>query len=125
MDNSQISAEGIPQCSQHPDRPVGDVCVNQSFEKIWPVITDDNALALFGFRRYRTSHLLNLRFLEEEIAKIDHKIFQAGLRLEKKRTGKDRLALSYASRDSFPEGGGPLIDDQLKQKLRALLKEYG
>ena len=37
--------------------------------KIWSNVTDDNALTLYGFRRFRTTHLLNPRLLETEIDK--------------------------------------------------------
>ena len=36
------------------------------FQKLWPDVTSDNRLSLFGFRRYRTTHLFNLRLLEAD-----------------------------------------------------------
>jgi hypothetical protein len=43
--------------------------------------TADNNLTLHGFRRSKTTHLLNLRYLEDEVAQIDHTLYQAGLSL--------------------------------------------
>ena len=45
------------------------------FPLLWQRSTEDNNLALHGFRRFKTTHLLNLRFLEEEIADLDHAIY--------------------------------------------------
>jgi hypothetical protein len=43
-----------------------------TFRKLWKHSTEDNNLALYGFRRFKTSHLLNLRYLEEEISRLDY-----------------------------------------------------
>jgi hypothetical protein len=43
--------------------------------------TADNNLTLHGFRRFKTTHLLNLRYLEDEVAQMDHTLYQAGLSL--------------------------------------------
>jgi len=37
--------------------------------------TADNNLTLHGFRRFKTTYLLNLRFLEEEIAQMDYTLY--------------------------------------------------
>ena len=96
------------------------------FRKSWAAITDPNPLTLFGFRRFRTSHLLNIRALELEILDIDHHIFQAGLGLGEMHGDRDRLALTHAIRD--PEAvrkNNPKIDESLLTRLRTLLQQYG
>ncbi|KAL8668688.1 MAG: hypothetical protein Q9168_006693 [Polycauliona sp. 1 TL-2023] len=96
-----------------------------TFRKAWHDATDDNYLTLFGFRRFRTAHLLNLRFLEQELDKIDHQIFQAGLSLDNSHKVIDRLALKQAKRDGNMEGRlENMIDDGLSNRLRCLLKQY-
>lgn len=102
-----------------------DIKAMKSFQKAWDIVTDDNYLTLFGFRRFRTAHLLNLRFLEEEIDKIDHQMFQAGLRLDNAPSAIDRLGLEHAKRDLSPRGPEELINHELVTKLRDLLKQYG
>lgn len=93
-----------------------------NFEKLWRNAVDDNYLTLFGFRRYRTSHLLNLRFLEAEIDKTDHTLFQAGLSLDYVPV-LDRLGLGTAKKDA-PPAAKP-VDRALVLQLRDLLKQYG
>ncbi|KAK0617665.1 hypothetical protein B0T14DRAFT_590498, partial [Immersiella caudata] len=52
-----------------------------------------------SFRRFKTSHLLNLRFLESEVAELDHKTFQAGLSLGGQPSPAERLGLGHSKRD--------------------------
>lgn len=92
------------------------------FDKLWRNAVDDNYLTLYGFRRYRTSHLLNLRFLEAEIDKIDHAIFQAGLSLDHLPV-LDKLGLKDAKKDATPVI--EIVDKTLILQLRELLKQYG
>ena len=40
------------------------------FSKLSPRVTNDNNVTLHGFRRFKNTNLLNLRFLEEEIAEL-------------------------------------------------------
>jgi hypothetical protein len=94
--------------------------VQDMFSKVWPTVTDPNPLVLFGFRRFRTSHLLNLRALEHEILEIDHQVFQAGLQLGKP-PGRDRLALDHAERDTLAF----VFDREKLERLRSLLLQYG
>ncbi|KAL6719006.1 hypothetical protein ACLMJK_003241 [Lecanora helva] len=94
------------------------------FRKLWLKVTDDNGLTLHGFRRFKTSHLLNLRFLEEDIAKVDHQIYQAGLKLGYKASPVDRLGLQHAKRDADAPDVEDVIDRELILRLRGLLKEY-
>ncbi|KAL6720816.1 hypothetical protein ACLMJK_002741 [Lecanora helva] len=96
-----------------------------SFRKFWRTATDANCLTLFGFRRFRTAHLLNLRFLEEEIDTIDHDIFQAGIRISCPSDSTDRLGLAHAKRDAKLQNDGVTISQDTMWKLRKLLKEYG
>ena len=96
-----------------------------TFQRAWHNATDDNYLTLFGFRRFRTAHLMNLRFLEEEIDKIDHEIYQAGLKLDNSYKTVDRLALKHAKLDNDMANIGEQVHEEMRRKLRALLKQYG
>ncbi|KAF2658060.1 hypothetical protein K491DRAFT_574418, partial [Lophiostoma macrostomum CBS 122681] len=51
------------------------------------------------FRRFKTTHLLNLRYLENEIVGMDHTIYQAGLSLSLSPSSEDRLGLGHARKD--------------------------
>ena len=93
------------------------------FPKFWREVSADNRQTLYGFRRFRTSHLLNLRFLEAEIDKIDRIFYQAGLSLET-RSVLDRLGIKDAMRDVNPPKLGD-INEALTHRLRSLIKEYG
>lgn len=68
---------------------------------------------------------MNLRFLEDEIAELDHRIYQAGLGLGLEVAASDRLGLKYSIRDQVPEGGAHVITREDVMKLRGLVKEYG
>jgi hypothetical protein len=93
------------------------------FGKLWRSAVDDNHQTLFGFQRYRTSHLLNLRFLEAEIHSVDRAIYQAGLNLEYEPPTLDRLGLNDAQKDATPASDH--VDRSLVLHLRELLKQYG
>ena len=95
------------------------------FRNLWSNVTDDNALTLFGFRRFRTTHLLNLRLLETEIDKIDHEIYQAGLGLGLPSTSADKLGLKQSKRDEHIPSPEEVLKPELVSRLRQLLKEYG
>ena len=95
------------------------------FHNLWSNVTDDNALTLFGFRRFRTTHLLNLRLLETEINKIDHQIYQAGLSLGLPSTSADKLGLRNSKRDERAPSPEEILRPDLVSKLRQLLREYG
>lgn len=99
-----------------------DDSIIEQFDKLWRNTVDDNYLTLYGFRRYRTIHLLNLRFLEAEIDKIDHAIFKAGLSLDYLPV-LDRLGLRNAKKDATPMT--EIVDKTLVLRLRELLKQYG
>jgi hypothetical protein len=113
--------EGSASDETTPD----DLQTANMFRKVWRHVTDDNYLTLYGFRRFRTSHLLSLRFLEEEIDKIDHQIFQAGLKLGYPPGASDKLGLRYGKRDTGVQKAGEIVTQELLQELRGLLKQYG
>ncbi|KAF2494970.1 hypothetical protein BU16DRAFT_573185 [Lophium mytilinum] len=95
-----------------------------NFRKGWIASTSDNNLTLHGFRRFKTTHLLNLRLLENEIADMDHVIYQSGLSLGLSASFTDRLGLNHSKKDA----NIPKIDDAITPefvlKLRDLLKQY-
>jgi len=95
------------------------------FRTYWQASTDDSNLTLHGFRRFKTTHLLNLRFLEGAIADLDHKIYQAGLSLNLEVSPTDRLGLAHSKRDSDFAGIKDIITEELVVNLRDLLKQYG
>lgn len=95
------------------------------FEKIWASSTEDNNLTLHGFRRFKTTHLFNLRLLEEEIDRIDHQIYQAGLKLGMDPTPVDRLGLRHCKKDEHSLSPEEVMDERRIQKLRDLLNQYG
>lgn len=99
--------------------------ITNTFRKAWITSTADNNLTLHGFRRFKTTHLLNLRFLENEIAEMDHVLYQAGLSLDLSPSSDDRLGLRSCKRDPNTPKIEETITDELIQKLRGLLKEYG
>ena len=95
------------------------------FRQFWPRITDDSNLTLHGFRRYKTTHLLNLRFLEDEIAKLDHTIYQAGLSLGHEPSARDRLGLKRSKTDVDAPDVEDTMTRELVLELRALVQQYG
>jgi hypothetical protein len=99
--------------------------IPNAFLKCWSVSTADNNLTLHGFRRFKTTHLLNLRFLENEIADMDHIIYQAGFSLGLDPSSTDRLGLKHGKMDASV----PNIEDTITRKfileLRSLLRQYG
>lgn len=99
--------------------------LTEQFRKHWQSSTDDNNLTLHGFRRYKTTHLLNLRFLEGEIAELDHTIYQAGLNLGLSLSSKDRLGLEYSRRDSKVPNIDETITREFVLHLRDLIRQYG
>ena len=94
------------------------------FRGHWQSSTADNNLTLHGFRRFKTTHLLNLRFLESEIADLDHGIYQVGLSLGLSLSHEDRLGLRQSKVDKNPPGL-ETINQALILKLRDLLRQYG
>ncbi len=99
--------------------------VAQRFRKHWQSATDDNNLTLHGFRRFKTTHLLNLRFLEDEIAELDHVIYQAGFSLGLDISSTDQLGLKHGKRDTNVPKIDVTITPDLILKVRDLVKQYG
>lgn len=102
--------------------------INQTaniFRKIWPLATDDNNVTLYGFRRFKVSHLLNLRFLEQEIAELDHTMYQAGLNMGLEPTARDRLGLKHSKLDTHAPALESTMNPELVSRLRTLMQQYG
>jgi len=95
-----------------------------AFHKCWVASTADNNLTLHGFRRFKTTQLLNLRFLENEIADMDHTVYQAGLSLGLSPSPGDRLGLQHSKRDADVPKVNDVITQESISKLRNLIKEY-
>ncbi|KAL8748288.1 MAG: hypothetical protein Q9184_007428 [Pyrenodesmia sp. 2 TL-2023] len=106
--------------------PLRDVSRSGIFPKVWSHSTEDRNLTLYGFRRFKTTHLVNLRFLEEEISELDHRIYQAGLSLDDGAMEKkpDRLGLRCSHRDASVPASEDSITDSMVLRLRSLLKDY-
>ena len=71
------------ESQQSYDKSPNDLEIPSLFGDRWCEARDDNCLILNGFRRFRTTHLLELCYLKKKIDTLDHKIFRAGLKLEK------------------------------------------
>ena len=123
--NPQPSTPTHANPRPQPQLPRPESKLARDFRTHWSSSTDDNELSLFSYRRFRSSHLINLRFLEAEISKIDREIYQAGLQLGIDAERKDILGLRSATRDA----NVPSIEETITQEkileLRRLLKEYG
>jgi hypothetical protein len=104
--------------------PVGHTTSVNAFRKSWIASTADNNLTLHGFRRFKTTQLLNLRFLENEIADMDHTLYQAGLSLGLSPSPGDRLGLQHSKRDAEVPKINDVITQEFISKLRDLIKEY-
>jgi hypothetical protein len=96
-----------------------------AFRKAWASSTADGNLTLHGFRRFKTTHLLNLRLLENEIAEMDHTVYQAGLSLDLSPSPADRLGLKHSIRDASTPKVEEVITPEFITKLRDLIKQYG
>ncbi|EUC43986.1 hypothetical protein COCMIDRAFT_38112 [Bipolaris oryzae ATCC 44560] len=97
---------------------------HEKFETAWIASTADKNITLHSFRRSKTTHLLNLRFLEDEIAQMDHILYQAGLSLNLPISSFDRLGLRNNKRDAKVPKIDEVITPEFILKLRSLLKEY-
>lgn len=96
------------------------------FQKAWQAASAHSDVALYGFRRFKTSHLINLRFLEDEIAELDHVIYQTGLALGLNNCPANRLGLKYCRRDApVPGKVRDTIPTEAISRLRHLLRDYG
>ena len=125
------SSSRVPD-GAHPSIPACPVPVNSTtqshlqdkFATHWQNSTSDDPLALFAFRRFRTSQLLNLRFLEDEIATLNDQIYQAGLKMGLPIGEKDYLGLKLAQLDPNALDFKDIITTGNVQRLRQSLKEY-
>jgi hypothetical protein len=104
--------------------PLGRTHSVDAFRKCWVASTADNNLTLHGFRRFKTTQLLNLRFFENEIADMDHTVYQAGLSLGLSPSPGDRLGLQHSKRDADVPKVNDVITQEFISKLRDLIKEY-
>ena len=124
--NASVASQSEPS-EKHTGLDPDKHC-SQRFRTIWPEITSDNYLSLFGFQRYRTAHLLNLRFLEAELGAIDRDIYQSGLQLSQPLDCGhvlDRLGLKHAKKDNDPKKIEEVVNQALIIRLRELIKQYG
>ena len=115
------SGDGIKESPFSED----DANLCSLFPEHWKQSTADHNLTLHGFRRFKTTHLLNLRFLESEIADLDRKIYQAGLKLGTEISPDDRLGLKHAKKDTEAPSYYRVINREFVLKLRDLLRQYG
>jgi hypothetical protein len=104
--------------------PLGRTNSVDAFRKCWVASTADNNLTLHGFRRFKTTQLLNLRFLKNEIADMDHIIYQASLSLSLSPSPGDQLSLQHSKRDAEVPKVNNVITQEFISKLRNLIKEY-
>lgn len=95
------------------------------FRRCWITSTADNNLTLHGFRRFKTTHLLNLRLLEYEIAEMDRTVYQAGLSLGLDPSSTDRLGLNHCEKVPNPPSIEDVITEEFVSRLRDLLRQYG
>lgn len=121
LDKSAQSLNPQQSCDRSPK----DLETANQFHDIWCKATDDNYLTLYGFRRFRTTHLLNLRYLEKEIDALDHQIFQAGFKLGHIPSSLDKLGLQHGKIDPCASGNGEVMTRELVLKMRDLIRQYG
>ncbi|KAI1299003.1 hypothetical protein F5Y03DRAFT_408947 [Xylaria venustula] len=102
----------------HPDN------ITQNFVRHWEkVLTADNSLTRHRVRRSKTAHLINLRFLEEDIAALNDVIVQAGINTRLDTSSSDRLGRTHSQ--SVTEN--PRVEKSLREKLwkrRRLIGEF-
>lgn len=96
-----------------------------AFGKIWPIATADNNMTMHGFRRFKTSHLVNLRLLEDELEKLDRDVYQAGMKLGAPISKIDRLGLGQSERDRDAKTASEVMNRETVMRLRGLVQEYG
>lgn len=95
------------------------------FRKLWQIAAADDNMTMYGFRRFKTSHLLNLRFLEHETELLDRDIYQAGLKLGFPTSSTDRLGLERSVKDENAKDASEVITSDSVVRLRKLIQEYG
>lgn len=103
----------------------GELGTIAAFVKIWRIATADKNMTMHGFRRFKTSHLVNLRLLEHELEQLDREVFQAGMKLEAPISKIDRLGLGQSRRDRDAKAASEVINRETVMRLRSLVQEYG
>ncbi|KAF5511282.1 hypothetical protein CGCS363_v002158 [Colletotrichum siamense] len=99
--------------------------LQEQFRAHWESSTTDEDVTLYGFSRFRTIHLLNLRFLEGEISELNRLVYQAGKSLAEVRPSRARLGIDsrWSGMSSAPEPT-KIINQEVVTKLRDLLRQY-
>lgn len=87
--------------------------LSEQFSSHWQASTADSNLTLHGFRRFKTTHLLDLRYLRAEVAEIDLLSYQLSLNLNVEPSSTDRLGLKHCKKDEIP----PCINQALLEGL--------
>lgn len=126
--DNQVSARHSSPSTSPQTQPQSSTTPNSTlaaFNQAWQEATSDNTFTLHGFRRFRTLHLLNLRFLEREIADLDHQFFQAGLRLDQPDRPVDKLGLKGAKLDQAGISFDSFVNQANVQRCRDLIAQYG
>jgi hypothetical protein len=90
----------------------------EQFSRHWRSSTNNNNITLHGFYRFKNAHLLNLRFLDDKIAKLDYTIYQAGLTLRLDQMSSDSLGLKHSMRDPGPQNIATATTREFIIKLR-------
>jgi len=111
---------GTPQIFEQSNGPPTNHEL-QNFRQHWVSATADDSLSLFGFRRFRTAQLLNLRFLEDEIEDLCRKIFGAGLKLGMPPT---ELGFEHTRGEVEAPRSEDVVTSTEIIRLRGFLKEY-
>lgn len=98
--------------------------LREQFRLHWQSSTADENVTLYGFSRFRTIHLLNLRFLEGEISELNRLVYQAGQSLCEVPPSRKRRGIDSRWSGVSPEPS-KIINQELVTKLRDLLRQYG
>ncbi|KAH0425416.1 hypothetical protein CcaCcLH18_10964 [Colletotrichum camelliae] len=97
--------------------------LQEQFRAHWQSSTADEDVTLYGFSRFRTIHLLNLRFLEGEISELNRLVYQAGQSLSEVPPSRKRLGIDSRWSGMAPEPS-KIMNRELVMKLRDLLRQY-
>jgi hypothetical protein len=119
-DQSIVSAEVDREPSPKPPYDYAG-----AFPQHWLGSTLEDKISRYGFRRFQTSQLLNIRFLENEVAELDRSIYKAGLRLNLPfSSSTDRFGPEHVVLDHQSATADKIITHENVLKLRRLLKDY-
>lgn len=114
--------DACPSTQATSERELG---ILAAFVKVWRIATADKNMTMHGFRRFKTSHLVNLRLLEHELEQLDREVFQAGMKLDAPISKIDRLGLGKSQRDRDAKAASEVINRNTVMRLRRLVQEYG